>query len=314
MNTRRAVRGWWRHGRRGRRGVEHDDDRVNAALRRHGIERRPDRSAPPPPLELDRTALTELYVTRRLEDSAIGARHGVPPYRVTQRRRELGVRRPAVAPPYPPPPDRRGGPPAHARTLHPATTPGALRRPGLETLLHRHQIPLRASGGTITQRFPDPTDINAAILVEAYTDTGLSAEHIEQLTGQPRNASCSCCTAPRNSGSTVRTGLPLFTDGTPPAEHHPIGTRLICAATGGRWSMAAGPTVGTSANDAGVATTDPRPAGPVSRRGRAARQLAVPARRRPRRGHRPGTASRPGTRAHDPRIGHRATGRVALAG
>lgn len=36
--------------------------RVNTALRRHGIDRRPEPATPPPPLDLDRTTLTELYV------------------------------------------------------------------------------------------------------------------------------------------------------------------------------------------------------------------------------------------------------------
>ena len=44
--------------------------RVTAALRRHGIPRRPEPRATPPPLELDRTTLTELYVNRRLDDPA----------------------------------------------------------------------------------------------------------------------------------------------------------------------------------------------------------------------------------------------------
>src|SRR6478609_1114282 len=55
--------------------------RVNAALRRHDIPRRPEPKSPPP-LKLDRTRLIELYVTRRLDDTEIGARFGVPAGRV----------------------------------------------------------------------------------------------------------------------------------------------------------------------------------------------------------------------------------------
>ncbi len=77
--------------------------RVNAALRRHGIPRRPEPKAPPP-LKLDRTRLTELYVTRRLDDTEIGVRFGVPAWRVTMRRRELDVHRPPAPPPHPEPP------------------------------------------------------------------------------------------------------------------------------------------------------------------------------------------------------------------
>lgn len=78
--------------------------RVNAALRRHGIPRRPEPQKLPPPLELDKTTLTELYVSRRLDDDAIGLTYGVPAYRVTMRRRELGVHRPPAPPPHAEPP------------------------------------------------------------------------------------------------------------------------------------------------------------------------------------------------------------------
>jgi hypothetical protein len=77
--------------------------RVNAALRRHGIQRRPEPATPPPPLDLDAASLTDLYVTRRLDDTAIGAIYAVPAWRVTRRRRELGVHRPPSPPPHPEP-------------------------------------------------------------------------------------------------------------------------------------------------------------------------------------------------------------------
>ena len=78
--------------------------RVNAALRRHGIARRPEPAPPPPPLALDAATLTDLYVTRRLDDTTIGTQYSVPSWRVTRRRRELGVHRPASPPPHPDPP------------------------------------------------------------------------------------------------------------------------------------------------------------------------------------------------------------------
>jgi len=53
---------------------------------------------------LDKTTLTELYVTRRLDDTEIGARFGVPAWRVTMRRRELDVHRPPAPPPHSEPP------------------------------------------------------------------------------------------------------------------------------------------------------------------------------------------------------------------
>ena len=38
--------------------------------------------------------------------------------------------------------------------------------------------------GTITERFPTPVEITLSFLTEAYTQIGLAAGHIEQLTGQ----------------------------------------------------------------------------------------------------------------------------------
>jgi len=47
-----------------------------------------------PPRLVDAATLTDLYVTQRLDDAEIGSRCGVPAWRVTKRRRELGVHRP----------------------------------------------------------------------------------------------------------------------------------------------------------------------------------------------------------------------------
>lgn len=256
--------------------------RVNAALRRQGIPRQPEPQKPPPPLALDKTTLTDLYVTRRLDDEAIGTRYEVPAWRVTMRRRELGVHRPSASPPHPEPPvmpppaalhrwyvtegrtlehiarqhhttrdlvrtwlqaagvsvqprtsreHRKHLDPkllrdlyltrewsAHEiaaeldtsihqvlRTLHehgiPVRRGGAARKrdndralrrltalyqdPDVAALLRRHRIPEQPIPGTITQRFPTPIPINRSFLVEAYTEIGLAAGHIEQLTGQP---------------------------------------------------------------------------------------------------------------------------------
>jgi transposase-like protein len=183
--------------------------RVNAALRRHGIPRRPEPQKLPPPLELDKTTLTELYVSRRLGDDAIGLTYGVPAYRVTMRRRELGVHRPPAPPPHPEPPVM---PPlavlhrwyvtegrtleqiAHQHHTSPHKRDGdrALRRltalyqdPDVTALLRQHRIPERPVAGTITQRFPTPTPISRSFLTTAYGEIGLATAHIEQLTGQP---------------------------------------------------------------------------------------------------------------------------------
>lgn len=251
--------------------------RVRAALQRHGMTMRPERR-PKPPVPLDVDELTELYVTQHLDDSAIGARLGMPAFRVRQRREELGVRRPPAAPPRKPltdaPPaaelaalytdqgltlaqiarrfetssprvrqwldaaaipvkprttretrtqldpakirelyqDRQWSSPeiaAHLgistnqvlRVLHEHDIPvriGPSKRtpdpdsarltalyndPDVRDLLRRHRIPRRKITGGIAERFPQPHPVTYQLLVDAYLTIGLSAAHIEQITG-----------------------------------------------------------------------------------------------------------------------------------
>jgi hypothetical protein len=220
--------------------------------------------------------LTELYVHQRLDDEQIGQLTGVPAWRVRQRIRDLGVRRPPVAPPRGPQPtapaadelrdlytDRghtlaqigrmfhtsapavrdwlqQAGIPVKPRTTrgararldarqvrelyeqrqwssteiaaHLDTTPTLVLRtlhendvpvrrgpsppdtarltalyadPEVQTLLRAHQIPRRTIVGGIAERFPQPVPLTQKFLAAAYAGIGLSATHIEQLTGQP---------------------------------------------------------------------------------------------------------------------------------
>jgi transposase/transposase-like protein len=80
------------------------DNWVRTALETHAIDRRTGGARPVLPVDLDAATLTDLYVTRRLDDPAIAAQLGVPTWRVTTRRRELKVTRPPVPPPHPDPP------------------------------------------------------------------------------------------------------------------------------------------------------------------------------------------------------------------
>jgi transposase len=255
------------------------DTRVRAALKRHQIPIRSERR-PPPPLDMGERELAELYVDRRLDDAQIGELAGMPPWRVRQRLRELGIRRPQVEPPRPP---RVEAPPAQElrdlyleqgrtleqiarmfhtsgpavgewldlagipvkprttratrtrldprqvrelyeqrhwssteiaahldttpalvlRTLHEHDVPvrrGPSRRPAhpdaarltalyedpeVQALLRAHRIPRRTIVGGIAERFPRPLGLTRKFLTRAYQDIGLSATHIEQLTGQP---------------------------------------------------------------------------------------------------------------------------------
>lgn len=256
--------------------------RVQTALRRHGIALQ--QTGPVPPAPVDPATLTDLYVLQRLDDRAIAARFQVPTWRITQRRRELGIRRPPAAPSRTargvlPAPEtlrrlyleeqqtlaqigrtyRTAAPKVRAaldaagipvrprtsrasrtdldpdllrklyqhrqwttphiaahlhttvalvlRTLHdhnipvraggPLVTSGPAdididprltalyRDPNVTALLRRHRIPRRHQPGTITQRFPTAHRPTAAFLRTAYINIGLTASHIEQLTGYP---------------------------------------------------------------------------------------------------------------------------------
>lgn len=251
--------------------------RIRTALRTHGIPIRSERRPAPPPLDVGRDELHSLYVDRRLTDADIAGKFGVPTWRVTKRRRELGVYRPAALPPrpdpvQPPPPgelhrlyvdqghtlvqiarafhtssptvrswlidagvqvkprttrqtrsrpdvdqvrelyvQRQWTSPeiaAHLgtttakvlRTLHEQAVPVRWRNapdvnesrlaalygdPEVTGLLQRHQVPPREVVGGIAERFPDPAPLTSEFLTDAYEQIGLSAEHIELLTGQP---------------------------------------------------------------------------------------------------------------------------------
>ena len=59
---------------------------------------------PVPAFELDANTMQQLYVAEHLDDKPIGARHGVPAWRVKVRRRELEISRHSVPPPRRVPP------------------------------------------------------------------------------------------------------------------------------------------------------------------------------------------------------------------
>lgn len=51
--------------------------------------------------------------------------------------------------------------------------------------LVKHQLPARPEPGTLSERFPQPVPLSRELLVDSYVRIGLSAQHIEMLTGQP---------------------------------------------------------------------------------------------------------------------------------
>jgi transposase-like protein len=79
-------------------------NRVRLALHQHDIALRDRPRQRVPPLAVDAATLRRLYVDERLDDAVIAERFAVPTDRVRRRRRELGVYRPASAPPHQSPP------------------------------------------------------------------------------------------------------------------------------------------------------------------------------------------------------------------
>ena len=85
---------------------------------------------------------------------------------------------------------RRAGhhrPPGAAHPLHEHDITGPPGRPTPRTRwgLSLAETYLPSISGTITERFPTPVALTRSFLVEAYTEIGLAAGHIEQLTEQP---------------------------------------------------------------------------------------------------------------------------------
>lgn len=70
-------------------------------------------------------------------------------------------------------------------------------------ILDRHRVPRRPMPGTLAARFSRPVPLTEPLLRELYCGCGLSAGHIEMLTGQPAvevGRQLACCDIPRRGG------------------------------------------------------------------------------------------------------------------
>ena len=56
--------------------------------------------------------------------------------------------------------------------------------PQVRAVLQRHGVPRRSRPGKLTDRFPVPVPLTAGLLRDLYEECGLSAKHVELLTGQ----------------------------------------------------------------------------------------------------------------------------------
>lgn len=148
-------------------------DTVRTWLQTAGVSVQP-RTSREDRRHLDPTLLRELYLTREWSATEIAAELDTSYQLVLRSLHDHGI------------PVRRAGAPRkrdHHRALRRLTA--LYQDPDVAALLRRHRFPQRPMPGSITERFPTPTPITRSFLAEAYTEIGLAAGHIEQLTGQP---------------------------------------------------------------------------------------------------------------------------------
>jgi DNA-binding CsgD family transcriptional regulator len=126
---------------------------------------------------LPRELLEEMYVAEGMTAREIGAELECPPAHVLRALHDFAI------------PVRFGGTP---RRRHPDDELPAMQLldelygdPDVLAVLARHDVPLRPEAGTIAERFPEPVAVGPALLEDLYVTTGLSARHVELLTGQP---------------------------------------------------------------------------------------------------------------------------------
>jgi DNA-binding transcriptional regulator LsrR (DeoR family) len=116
--------------------------------------------------------LRELYEARDWTAAEIAAETGYTQRTVLRALHDAGVpvRRPRA----------RAAAPLHERLLA-----ALYEDPAVQAVLDRHGIRPRPSPGSIAERFPEPEPLSRPLLRELYGDLGLSARHVELLTGQP---------------------------------------------------------------------------------------------------------------------------------
>lgn len=147
---------------------------VQDALKRHGIPSRPRGMDRHHRRDLPVDDIVRLYVDEEWSAAAVG--------------RKLGISTPLVL-----------------RTLHSQGHPVRRRGPRSKDsrddvelikelyadklvckVIDKHGIPRRRAGRSLVERFPKPIPLTSQALKDLYLQAGLSSDHIELLTGQPR--------------------------------------------------------------------------------------------------------------------------------
>lgn len=123
--------------------------------------------------QLDPQLRRERYEDQQWSAAQIAAEEHTTVQRVLRALHENGV------------PVRRGGFPSGRQTEAYLLLDDLYTDPGVLALLQRHHIPVRPQHGPIAARFPQPAPLTTTLLRQGYLEIGLSAQHIELLTGQP---------------------------------------------------------------------------------------------------------------------------------
>lgn len=80
---------------------------------------------------------------------------------------------------------RVGGPPSSAGPAEIELIDALYADDLVARALARHKVPIRAAAGQLWERFPTPVLLTRALVADLYEECGVSAHHIELLTGVP---------------------------------------------------------------------------------------------------------------------------------
>ena len=148
---------------------------VQEALKKHGVPSRPRGMARHHRRELPVDEVIRLYVEEGWSAAAVGRRLGVSAPLVLRTVHEHGQ------------PVRRPGPVRPDDGQSDVELVNALYEDSIVSrVLRKHGIPRKPPGRPILERFPQPVDVSAQALKDLYLRAGVSGDHIELLTGQPR--------------------------------------------------------------------------------------------------------------------------------
>ncbi len=165
---------------------------VRRWLREASIPVRP-RTAREHRRRLDIDTVRDLYQEQGWTSAEIAARLSTHVNQVLRTLHDAGV------------PVRRGGPRPRRRPERPPLSllASLYADPDIAAALRQHNVTPRDHPGSIAERFPTPFPLTEPLLHALYTELGLSARHIELLTGQPFEQILDALKRPAGGASTA---------------------------------------------------------------------------------------------------------------